>query len=253
MRHTPSDAWERLRGIQPLSLCDWPGRSTAVLFLSGCNLGCPTCHNADLAWRPESLPTIFAPDALHFIERRRDWLDGIVVSGGEPTIADGLCGFLGDIGRFGLPVKLDTNGMRPDVLADVLDRELVEEIHVDVKGPVDLYPALTGGKADAKIAAENLSQVFDLARERPKSFAFRMTRVPLLSPSDIDAARALLPAGFSLTVNAYVPPRRTHAHADPQTRRMPGNLVHGAHRRCHPESPESQRNQGPDPRPQARP
>ncbi|WP_236615049.1 anaerobic ribonucleoside-triphosphate reductase activating protein [Desulfovibrio sp. X2] len=249
----PADAWGHLRGIQPLSLCDWPGRPCAVLFLGGCNLRCPTCHNFGLAWEPETLPVLYKPDVLNFLSRRAGWLEGVTVSGGEPTAVPHLADFLRDIRAAGMPVKLDSNGMRPEIIAEVLAAGLVEEVHVDVKGPWAKYPALTGRHATAEEAEERLSRIFDLARSRPGVFTFRCTRVPLLDDDDIAAVRACLPAGHVLTINAYVPPRRSHAQPDPEKRRVPGDVVHGPHRERHPQGPEGQRDQGPASRQAPRP
>jgi pyruvate formate lyase activating enzyme len=238
-------AWARLRGIEPLSLCDWPGRTTSVLFFSGCNLACPTCQNAALAFDGESLPPVSRSRAMIHLGERGRWLDGVVVSGGEPTMVPGLPDLLADLARFGLPVKVDTNGMRPAVVREILDLGLAEVFAVDVKGPFGLYPELTGGGTTAQAARESLSEIFELAAAHPRAFYFRITAVPALCARDIDEARRLLPPGFPLAVQEYKPPRRTHAQTHSETRRKAGDLVHGPHRPGHPEGPGRQRHQGP--------
>ncbi|WP_081859225.1 anaerobic ribonucleoside-triphosphate reductase activating protein [Desulfohalovibrio reitneri] len=242
-----SDAWEHLRGLQPVSLIDWKGRHAAVLFFGGCNLRCPTCHNADLAWRPQIHPTIHKPDILAFIKKRRHWLDGLVVSGGEPTIIPDLARLLRELREYGLPVKLDTNGLRPHVVEALLSAGLIQEAYVDVKGPWAKYPELTGGGASAEEAEGCLSEIFALTKRFPRAFTFRTTKVPPLDDSDLAAVRAALPEGFELTVQDYIPPRRSNAQTDQEARRMPGDLVHGTDRRSHPQSPQGQRRQGPAP------
>lgn len=250
MEHNKS-AWSNLRGLTSLSLCDWPGRSACVLFLGGCGLHCPTCHNAGLAWNPERYPVLFTPDVLRFLSSRAGWLDGIVVSGGEPTSDPNLLPLLADLKRLGLPVKVDTNGMQPDVLAAILKHGLAQAFSVDIKGPFDKYPQLTGGAVSQATATARLTAILDLAAHHPEAFLFRLTKVPLLDDADVDIARSYLPHGFTLAIQTYIEPRRTHAAADSQERWTTGDLVHPTHRRSHPQGPQGQRHQGPDPVPEA--
>jgi len=221
----PDSAWRHLRGLTPLSLCDWPGRPCCVVFLGGCNLRCPTCHNAALAWDMESQPLLPRERLRSFLSSRARWLSGITVSGGEPTAVPGVGMILHEIAACGLPVKLDTNAMRPDVVEALLAEGLVEVFSVDVKGPFEQYPALTGGAVSEHDARKNLSRVFALAAARPRAFRFRTTLVPQLSDTDIATVRGLLPAGFTLATQDYKPPRRPHALADSEARRTAGNLV----------------------------
>lgn len=238
-------AWTHVRGIERLSLCDWPGRATAVLFTGGCNLRCPTCHNAGLAWSPERLPALDRGEVLGLLSRRAKWLDGVTVTGGEPTTVPGLEGLLADLGALGLPVKLDTNGMRPAVVRALLAGGLVQAFAVDVKGPYGKYPALTGGGVDAATARVNMEAIFRMAAQVPGAFYFRTTRVPMLQDEDMDTIRGLLPAGFTLVEQKYVAPgRRTDAQTDSQTRQLPGDLVPGPHCPGHIQGPEGQRHQG---------
>ena len=238
-------ARDSVRGLERLSLCDWPGRMSAVLFFGGCNLRCPTCHNADLAWTPERFPAIYPADVTRFLKKRAPWLDGLVITGGEPTIVPGLIDYLVELAEVGLPVKLDTNGLQPDVVEELLARNLVACFAVDVKGPPGLYPALTGGLADEARARDGLERIFALAKGAPDRFYFRMTRVPALSDADAAEARAWLPSQFKLIIQSYVEPRRTHAQADTQEGRTAGNLVGGAHRPAHLEGAQGQWREGP--------
>lgn len=77
-----SSAWHHIHGFERLSLCDWPGRSSCVIFLGGCNMRCPTCHNWQLAWEAEKLPVLARKDIEAYLNARRTWLDGIVITGG---------------------------------------------------------------------------------------------------------------------------------------------------------------------------
>lgn len=218
-------AWNHLRGLTPLSLCDWPGHPCCVVFLGGCNLRCPTCHNAGLAWDMENLPLLTQASLRVFLAKRKRWLSGITVTGGEPTAVPGVGTILHELAASGLPIKLDTNAMLPEAVELMLAEGLVSLFAVDVKGPFDKYPALTGGAVSEHDARRNLSRIFALAEARPEAFFFRTTKVPLLDEHDLDTVRGMLPAGFSLTTQDFKPPRRPHALTDTEARRTTGNLV----------------------------
>lgn len=225
----PTGVWNYVRGFEHFSLCDWPGRTSCVIFLGGCNLRCPTCHNHELAWSMNRLPAIPENDLKVFLRNRAKWLDGVTVTGGEPTCVSELGELLYEIKKCNLPVKVDSNGMRPEIIKDILDYRLADVFAVDVKGPFAKYPELTGDAMSAIAARSNLEKVFELARKRPDSFYFRLTKVPGITAGDIDEARGYLPEGFELKLQEYVPPRRRkveHAQPDHETRRASGNVVH---------------------------
>ena len=201
-------AWECLRGVTPVSLCDWPKRVCSVFFFGGCNLRCPTCHNQTIAWHPQRLPVLKADEILENLARRRTWLDGIVLTGGEVLLVPDLDDVIQDLRRLDLPLKVDSNGMRPDLIRNLLDRGIVDCFAVDVKGPWEKYPDLTGGCADAGHARTCLEEIFAMAAQAPESFYFRCTQVPCLTDEDIETTRSCLPEGFSLTVQNYIEPPR---------------------------------------------
>lgn len=199
--------WERVRGMVPVSLCDWPGKITCVLFAGGCNLRCPTCHNASLAWKWTLLPSLDRDVVLSDLRRRKRWLDGITLSGGEPTCLADLDGLLADLSSTGLPVKLDSNGSAPDVLERVLAAGLVQAVAVDVKGPWSMYPELTGQALATDAARDALEEVFGLARAYPGRVYFRCTKVPSLTPEDLETTQAQMPQGLPLLFQEFVHPR----------------------------------------------
>jgi len=223
----PAGIWKYVRGFENMSLCDWPGRTTCIIFLGGCNLRCPTCHNHQLAWDMHSLPMLDPAKIKAYIRDRAAWLDGVTITGGEPTLAPGLGELLYDIKKTGLPVKVDTNGLRPEVVQDLLQYKLADMFAVDVKGPWHKYPALTGGAVSELAARKNLERIFGLAQAKPESFYFRCTRVPGLTEEDLATAQDYLPLDYELTIQKYVPPRRTPEHAKPnhEERRPAGNVV----------------------------
>ena len=208
------NGWEWLRGITPVSLCDWPEHVCSVLFFGGCNLRCPTCHNGAIAWHPHSLPALSYEETMHDLLKRRTWLDGIVVTGGEASIVPGIETVFRDLKQIGLPIKLDSNGMRPDLVSGFLEQGLVDCFAVDVKGPWAKYPALTGSRVDPGSARANLEAIFALATRHPDRFYFRCTRVPGLSESDLVLTQSYLPEGFELILQQYIEPPETDCSQD---------------------------------------
>ncbi len=129
-------------GLQRFTLADFPGRDAAVVFTAGCNLRCPYCHNPELVCGGARVDeeAVWA-----FLERRRGRLDGVVLSGGEPTLQDDLLAACRRIKAMGFALKLDTNGLRPAVLAAVLAEDLADYIALDLKAPPEAYPERLGG------------------------------------------------------------------------------------------------------------
>jgi pyruvate formate lyase activating enzyme len=127
-----------LAGLQKISLIDFPDKISCVAFVTGCNFACPFCHNPELArgQYPQRLPM---DQLMEFLQLRRRLLEGVVVSGGEPTLAPGLADLCRAIRGLGLAVKLDTNGSRPDVLACLIDAHLIDFVAMDIKTDVAHY------------------------------------------------------------------------------------------------------------------
>lgn len=193
-------------GLEPVSFSDWPGRVSAVLFFSGCNLRCPTCHNRPWAWESSS-PMVSRKQALIFLEKRKPWLDGVVLCGGEPTLFPDLLELCREIRKLGLTVKLDSHGLSPAVIELLLGEDLVHTVAVDIKGPWRKYPSLTGHRVSAERARHSLETTFHIAARLPERFLFRCTSVPDLDAHDLEEVRSLVPPGFNLTIQPYRSPR----------------------------------------------
>ena len=173
-----------IAALVPLSLSDHEGRIAAVVFVRGCNFRCPFCHNADLV-RPArgGDPMLPVEYVLARLRDRSGFLDSVVVSGGEPTLQPDLAGFLAAIRELGLAVKLDTNGARPDVLADLLDRRLVDFVAMDVKAPPSRYDEFCGVRADVGAIERSIGCL----REAASDYEFRTTVAPGLAREDLRA------------------------------------------------------------------
>lgn len=203
-----------IKGFQGTSLLDFPGRVASLLFWGGCNLTCPFCHNPALVLEPAAFPDLDRNALLRDLAGRRPFIDGVVISGGEPTLDPQLDVWLTDLKALGLAVKLDTNGLRPDVVADLLDRGLIDYLAIDLKASPVRYPELHPGPVDAGA----LSASIRLALTAAVAVEFRTTCVPaLVDEAVIDELGALI-RGAPLWVLQQYHPARALA---PQWREQP--------------------------------
>lgn len=128
-------------GLQKQTLIDFPGKISCVIFTSGCNFTCPFCHNPDLARGMTQQSRILKEESIYdFLEKRKDFLDGVVISGGEPTLHRDLPTVCHNIKKIGYPIKLDTNGSRPDMLRQLIRKRYVDYIAMDIKTDPSAYP-----------------------------------------------------------------------------------------------------------------
>lgn len=161
----------RLAGLQACTFQDYPGRIACIVFTQGCDLRCPYCHN------PGTRPghggrNLSEVDVLEFLDKRREKLGAVVVSGGEPCLQGDLAEFLRELKERGLAVKLDTNGTRPAVLANLLARRLVDYVAMDLKDLPQRYPGWLGD-----VPAMRLEASLGLVRESGVAHEFRTTVV----------------------------------------------------------------------------
>lgn len=160
-------------GFEPCSLIDFPGHLAAAVFLRGCNMRCPYCHNAELIARGG--PAVMrADDLMAFLARRRGLLDGVVFSGGEPTLARELRSLVERARGMGYAIKLDTNGTRPDVLAELLSDGLLDYIALDLKDE----PAACGEWLGMRGSPDALVRSLDLVKSSGVEHELRTTVVP---------------------------------------------------------------------------
>ena len=132
-----------VKGLQKLTLLDFPSRLAATVFLGGCNMRCPFCHNASLVVRNGG-ENISEEQLLSFLESRRGKLSGVCITGGEPTLYRELPSFINKIRALGFAIKLDTNGTNPDMLASLIREGLVDYVAMDIKSSRAGYPRASG-------------------------------------------------------------------------------------------------------------
>jgi len=170
-----------IRGLQKLSLIDYPGKIACTVFLAGCNFRCPFCHNVDLVLKPEKLPKIEQDEFFSFLEKRKDWLEAVCITGGEPTIHSELPEFVKKIKEKGFLVKLDTNGSNPSMLSLLLRENLLDYVALDIKAPLDEknYSKATGIEISAEML-EKIKETISLLEKSKIKHEFRITVVPTL-------------------------------------------------------------------------
>lgn len=159
-------------GISKLSLLDFPGRMSAILFTRGCNFRCPFCHNG-LTLLDNSAEEIPFDDILSFLKKRVGVLDGVVISGGEPTLMPDLKEKIIEIRKLGYLIKLDTNGTNPDVVEDLINLKLIDYIAMDIKNTIEKYDLTT----DSNVKKLNIMRTINLIKDSGVEYEFRTTLV----------------------------------------------------------------------------
>ena len=158
-------------GLQKMTLLDYPGKVACTLFVSGCNFRCPFCHNAELL-AGDLPPALEEEEFLAFLEKRRGILEGVCITGGEPTLFPGLFELIRRIRQLGYPVKLDTNGSRPRVLEALLEEGLLDYVAMDVKNAPGEYGATVGL---SELDLEPVRESMTLLVEGSVAYEFRTT------------------------------------------------------------------------------
>ncbi|MEM0475383.1 MAG: anaerobic ribonucleoside-triphosphate reductase activating protein [Candidatus Norongarragalinales archaeon] len=163
-----------IKGLLPTSLIEYPGKVSAVVFLNHCNFRCPYCQNASLALGTETAHSIPREHVLEFLKSRKKWLDGVAITGGEPTLASELPDFIKEIKALGLAVELETNGSNPEMLEELTKNRLVDYYAMDYKAPLDDYNRVCGIAIDKNKVKESA----ELIMREALDYEFRCTVVP---------------------------------------------------------------------------
>ena len=161
---------KNIKGFQPVSLIDYPGQISAILFLSGCNMRCQFCHNPELVLTPNQGENFDEEKIFNYLESRRGKIDGLVITGGEPTLQEGLKEFIQKVKARGFLVKLDTNGLLPEKLEGLIP--LVDFVAMDIKSSLQNYSSVCGVQIDP----EKIKRSVELVKTA-KDYEFRSTVV----------------------------------------------------------------------------
>ena len=172
----------QINGFQKLTLLDFPGKVACIVFTPGCNFRCPFCHNASLVTHIDG-ESIEEEEILSYLKKRQGLLDGVVVTGGEPTLQGDLADFLGKVKALGYAVKLDTNGTSPEKLKTLVEKGLVDYVAMDIKNTAAKYP-VTAGCGSAVLGKVEESIDFLLADTVDYEFRTTVT-AELHTPQDI--------------------------------------------------------------------
>ncbi len=172
-----------IKGLQKYTLIDYPGRIACTIFLFGCNFRCPYCHNPELIDinLAKEVKTYSENEVLSFLKENKNFLGGVCITGGEPTLNEELPEFIRKIKVVGYAVKLDTNGTNPEMLEKLLKQKLVDYVAMDFKAPIEKYEKVV----NAKVNLENIKKSINIIRNFP-DYEFRITILPkLISRADL--------------------------------------------------------------------
>ena len=197
-----------IKGLQRVTLLDYPGKVACTVFLGGCNFRCPFCHNGSLVLPEKMGRTIEREEFLAFLDSRKGRLQGVCVSGGEPTLAADLPEFLADIKARGFDVKLDTNGTNPEMLFELINDGLVDYVAMDIKNSPEKYALTAGINAECGMQnAELIERVKEsaaLLMQGRVDFEFRTTLMKELhSVEDMRAIGQWLAGGEKFFLQTY--------------------------------------------------
>jgi pyruvate formate lyase activating enzyme len=163
-----------IKGFQKLSLIEYPGKISAIVFLGKCDFSCHFCYNIDLVKNYEKLPDIPEKEVLDFLSTRKGLLDGVAITGGEPTLHKELPEFIKKIKDLGFLVMLETNGSNPRMIKELIEKKMVDYIAMDIKAPLEKYDEVAGVKVNKK----DIQDSVDIIRNSGIDYEFRTTVIP---------------------------------------------------------------------------
>jgi pyruvate formate lyase activating enzyme len=195
-----------IKGFDQMSLVDWDGMVATTVYLSGCNFRCPYCHNSGLVLFPDQYESIPVDEILEYVKKHNDFIDGVVVTGGEPCFHSKIGAFIEQLRELDVGIKLDTNGSFPETLDSLIQRDLLDYVAMDVKAPLDFDAySKSAGIADRR-TFEKVRDSIDLLMEGRVDYEFRMTVVPALHrASDLERVAEQVRGARRFVIQNYVP------------------------------------------------
>lgn len=190
-----------IHGFNKTTLLDYPGHVAATIFTGGCNFRCPFCHNADLVQNPKSQPMVPEEEVLSHLKKRRGILEGVCITGGEPSLQPDLPDFIRRIRELGYLVKLDTNGYRPQVLRRLLEEGMLDYVAMDVKASPENYEKAAGCSG---LDFSRIEESIAILKNCKIPYEFRTTVVQgLHTVSEFDAIGRLLEGSRAYYLQAF--------------------------------------------------
>lgn len=163
----------KICGLNKTTLLDYPGKVAATIFVGGCNFRCPFCHNGDLVLHSDKIQGYSEEEIFSFLRKRKNVLEGVCITGGEPTLYTELYDFIRKIKEIGYLVKLDTNGSNPEMLCRLADEGLIDYVAMDIKAPIDSYNKVCGAWVDIK----KIEKSVEFLKQSKILYEFRTTVV----------------------------------------------------------------------------
>lgn len=208
MVNNKTDINKILAGYNKISYCDWPQKISSILFTTGCNLHCPTCHNWQIAYGDETIKTILDIDKIiDYVNSKKSWIDGLVISGGEPLLHKdeiiNLCSYIKS--KSDILLKLDTNGTYPSHLKEIISEKVIDIVAIDIKGPFAVYPKLVGSNRSPKYFENLIKESISVITDTKMDAYFRTTLVPEVfnNKSYMDVIKSYIPSGYKHRIQAY--------------------------------------------------
>lgn len=194
-----------IKGFIETSLIDWDGHVVSVVYLPYCNYRCPFCHNTGIVSNSDTYPTVPIGKVMDFLGEHLDFLDGVCITGGEPTLHNdkGLVEFIEKVRHLGLKIKFDTNGSDPRTLTHLINKKLLDYIAMDIKAPLDLrYAKLSGSQVDLDKVSQSIAIIMGSGIDHE----FRTTVVAdMLVKADIEEIARYLTGAKKLVLQQFEP------------------------------------------------
>jgi pyruvate formate lyase activating enzyme len=194
-----------ISGFTPTSFVDWDGQVVSTIFVPKCNFRCPFCFNRNLVF-DKNRKRINEKEIFEFLVRNRDFIDGVCIIGGEPTLQKDLADFCRKIKNIGLKVKIDTNGSNPEMIEMLIKNKLVDFIAMDIKAPLrnDKYSKLIGIKANEVL--KKVKKTVAILLNSKIDYEFRTTIVPtMISESDIKSIAKSIKNAKKYVLQRFLP------------------------------------------------
>ncbi|MDI6916216.1 MAG: anaerobic ribonucleoside-triphosphate reductase activating protein [Thermoplasmatales archaeon] len=192
----------KIKGMIEASFLDWDGKIVTTVFVPGCNFRCPYCQNWELIEHPEKFEEVDFERMKKFLLSHKDFIDGLCITGGEPTIYEDLPDFIKKIKKLDFTVKLDTNGSKPGMIKKLIDEKLVDYIAMDMKAPFEKYDTACGVKVDM----ESIKRSIDIIMNSKIGYEFRTTVVPgITDESDVENIAKTMKRAKRYVLQQFIP------------------------------------------------
>lgn len=220
----------KIGGLQKVSLIDYPGMISGIIFLQGCNFRCSYCHNPELVDPELFQPCITEKEVLDFLHTRIGKLDAVSITGGEPTIQSKLIPFIGQIKKMGFAFKIDTNGTQPQIVKALLSEKLIDYIAMDIKAPLDKYEGIANVPVNTDLIQESIRLI--IKSKIPHEFRTTVVQSQL-DEKDIVSIAKLISGASHYVLQNFVPTKtldtlflKEKSHSDELLQKIKKRLEH---------------------------